>query len=149
MAIAVYGLGDSSWDGSSPLSASKQVHAHSYHYSMNGAVVAAIKYFGPMRAAGTLVGFEAAITETIATGADRTVSVDLKKSTGGGAFGTVLSAPIAFNNVSVLFTVSAGAFASSGLIDTDLLSINITVAGAAGNQALGLVARIFLTESYA
>ena len=95
---------------------------------------------------GTLLGFTAAITGTIATGADRTVTVDLQKSTGAGAFATVLSATIQFNNVSVLRTASSGTFSSTSLVAGDLLRVVVTVAGAAGNQALGLVCSIQLRE---
>lgn len=95
---------------------------------------------------GTLLGFTAAIIGTIATGADRTVTVDLHKSTGAAAFATVLSATIGFTNASVLRTAASGTFSSTSLVAGDLLRVVVTVAGAAGNQALGLVCSLQLRE---
>jgi hypothetical protein len=97
-------------------------------------------------ATGSIVQFEAAIIGTIATGADRTVSVDLQKSTGAGAFATVLSAPIAFNNVSVIRTLTQATISSASLVDGDILQVVVTVAGAAGNQALGLAVALTVRE---
>lgn len=100
-------------------------------------------------ATGTLVGFEAAICGTIATGADRTVTVDLQKSTGAGAFATVCSSTIGFTNASVLRTPVAAVFSSTGLVDGDILRIVVSVAGSAGNQASGLLTTLTMAETYA
>lgn len=90
------------------------------------------------RAIGTLVSVEAIIT-TAATDASRTVTVDLQKSTGAGAFATVLSATIGFTNTSPIRTPVAGTFSATGLVDNDILQIVVTVAGGAGAQAQGLL----------
>lgn len=99
----------------------------------------------------TVVGLEAAICGTIATGADRTVTIDLHKSTGAGAFATVLSSTIGFTDASVLRTAVAAVInATTGaLVDGDILRIIVTVAGSAGNQALGLVVTMTMEETYA
>lgn len=116
-------------------------------YSQTGTIVAATEYVHIVRgSSGTLVALEAAITETIATGGDRTVDIDIQKSTGAGAFATVLSATIQFDSADVLRTLSAGAFSSTSLTDGDLLAIVITVAGSAGNQAEGLIATLTVRE---
>jgi len=99
-------------------------------------------------ATGTLLGFEASINGTIATGADRTVTVDLQKSTGGGAFSTVLSSTIGFTNSSTLRTAVAGVFSVTGLVDGDQLAVIVTVAGSAGNQALGLSMTLTYEETW-
>lgn len=99
--------------------------------------------------AGTLVQLTAAVV-TAATGADRTVNVDLKKSTGGGAFATVLTATILFNNTSVALTPeSVSGFTSDELAADDILELVVTVAGAAGNQAIGLIVTLTFEEEYA
>lgn len=95
---------------------------------------------------GKLLGFTAAINGTIATGADRTVTVDLHKSTGAGAFATVLSSTIGFTNSSSLRTAVSGVFSSTSLVAGDCLRVIVTVAGSAGNQALGLVCSIQMRE---
>jgi hypothetical protein len=93
-----------------------------------------------------LVAFQAFII-TPATGADRTVSVDLRRSTLQGAFTTVLTSPISFTNTSAGLTVVSGVMSSLTLVVNDLLEIVVSVAGVAGNQALGLHAACFLSES--
>lgn len=125
---------------------SKVRHRYCFALSQTGAVVAATQYLRILQAAGTLLSLEAAITEAVATGADRTATIDLQKSTGGGAFSTVLSATIVFNNVSVLRTVSTGTFSSSPVIAGDILKLTVAVAGAAGAQAAGLVVNLVIAE---
>jgi hypothetical protein len=89
-------------------------------------------------ATGEVAWVKAAITGTIATGADRTVTVDLQKSTGAGAFATVLTTTIVLDNASVLRTAEEAVVKVDGsedLVTGDILRVVITVAGAAGNQA--------------
>lgn len=121
---------------------------HLSHYQTTGtAVVAAVQDVFIVRGAtGTIVSIEAAITGAIATGADRTVTVDLHRSTGGGAFATVLSATIVLDDDSVLRVAEAGTISSDSLLDGDILRIVVTVAGAAGNQGQGLVVTVHIRE---
>ncbi len=100
-------------------------------------------------ATATLVGLQAAICGTIATGADRTVTVDLQRSTGGGAFATVLSSTIQFTDASTLRTAVSAVISSAGLVAGDILRLVVIVAGSAGNQALGLLVTLTYTETYA
>ena len=94
-------------------------------------------------ASGTLKAFEG-ITITPATGADRTVSVDLQKSTGGGAFATVLSTNIEMDDNTVARTVVSSVFNSTSFVDGDIFQAVVTVAGSAGNQAIGLLVTLLL-----
>ena len=96
-------------------------------------------------AAGTAIGLEVSVV-TPATGADRTVSIDLQKSTGGGAFATILTTPLVLNNATAALTPQSAVIASSSLSDGDILRVVITVAGAAGNQAIGLLLALVLQE---
>jgi len=121
-------------------------HRYQPVVSQTGTVVADTRYLRIAQAAGTVLAVEAAITETIATGADRQVVVDLQKSTGGAAFATVLTAPITFTNASALRTVVTAAISTPGLLDNDILRLVITVAGVAGAQALGLIANVVIAE---
>lgn len=98
-------------------------------------------------ATGAIESVEAAITGAIATGGDRTVTIDIQKSTGGGAFATVLSATIQFDNGDTLRTASAGTVSDADLVDGDILRVVVTVAGAAGAQAEGLIVTLFLQET--
>lgn len=139
--------------GSNPIDASKVTASRAADVELFGpstTVTALSKDIHIVRGAtGVLMGFEAAICGTIATGGDRTVTVDLHKSTGAGAFATVLSSTIGFTNASVLRTAVAAVLSSTALVDGDILRIIVTVAGAAGNQAIGLVATLTYYETYA
>lgn len=111
---------------------------------------AVVAYTGDIHIAqgsGTLRKFTAAITGTIATGADRTVTIDLHKGNTANAFATVLATTIGFTNGSSLRTPVNGAFSNSSYSAGDILRFVITVAGAAGNQALGLVVTLILSEN--
>lgn len=130
------------------IDASKLEGEYTFDVSQTGTVVAGTHYFGPIRGAtGDVISIEAAITETIATGADRTVTIDLLKSTGAGAFASILTAVLVLDNTNVLRTLEAGSLAAgAALVDGDLLKLTIAVAGAAGAQALGLIVRVILRE---
>jgi hypothetical protein len=109
-------------------------------------VAAVTKWLHIVRgAAGTLVGFEAAIA-VAADDASRTIDVDLQKSTGAGAFATVCSASADFTNSSAVRTPVAATFSSTSLVDGDILQVVVTVAGGAGNQATGLTVTLTFDE---
>lgn len=97
-------------------------------------------------ATGVVVGLEGCHF-VAATGADRTVTVDLQKSTGGGAFATILSTPLTWNtNSTAVRTAQAATISSANLVDGDILQAVITVAGSAGAQAQGLLLTLQLRE---
>jgi hypothetical protein len=98
-------------------------------------------------ASGTIRDFNAWIT-TVATGSDRAVTVDLQKSTGGGAFSTICSATIGFNNASSALTLVPAVITSTGLVSGDLLKVVVTVAGSSAAQALGLSVALRYDEAY-
>ena len=111
-------------------------------------VAALTQWIATMRAAGTIVSFEAAIA-VVATGADRTITVDLQKSTGAGAFSTVCSATIGFTNASAVRTLGTATLSATSLVDGDILEVVVTVAGAAGAQATGLTVSLGLDRTRA
>lgn len=130
-----------------PLDATKLEGEHNLTLSQAGDIVASTDYLRAIYGAtATLVAMEAAITEAIATGPDRTVTVDLLKSTVGGAFASILAAPIVFNNTSTLRALVTGAFSSTSLVDGDILKLTVAVAGAAGAQAQGLICSVTIRE---
>jgi hypothetical protein len=107
-------------------------------------VTALTKTLGVARASGTIKDFSAWI-EVVASGADRTITVDLQKSTGGGAYATVCSATIGFTNVSTVRSLVAASLSTATFVSGDIFRAVVTVAGAAGAQATGLSVS-FLTE---
>lgn len=134
------------------IEASKIVRHQSIDVELFGpttSVAALTKWLHMVRGAtGTIVGFEAA-QAVDTTGADRTISVDLQKSTGAGAFATVLSAPIAFADGTAIRTPQAATISSASLVDGDILEVIVTVAGAAGAAATGLTVTLTIEETYA
>lgn len=130
-----------------PIGANKLEGEYSITHSQSGTVAAATEYLKVIHGTeGTVLAVEAAITETIATGADRTVTVDILKSTSAGAFASILTAPLVLDDGSVLRTVEAASIASAGLVAGDLLKLTVAVAGVAGAQAAGLVVTVSLRE---
>lgn len=127
------------------ISASKVESRFHKSYSQTGTVVAATHYIHMVYGAtGEIIAFEAAITETIATGGDRTVTVDLEKYDGGWA--SVLTAAIELDSADLLATLLSATISDADLADGDILRVTVAVAGAAGNQALGLMVNLVLNE---
>lgn len=109
-------------------------------YSQTGTVGNTTQYLHTViGATGVVRKFSAMITETVATGADRTVTIDLQKSSGGGAFATILSGTIGFTNGSTALIASNATISSGALAAGDVLKTTVVVAGSAGAQALGLL----------
>jgi hypothetical protein len=118
-----------------------------YTQLVGTAVVAETRGLGIIRVAtGTLVAVEAAVIGAVATGGDRTVNVDVQKGNQSTAFATMLSATILFNSSSTLRAVSSGTLSVTSLADNDQLQVVVTVAGAAGAQAQGLLVTVTVDE---
>lgn len=120
-----------------------------YDQAAGGAVVSETRGLYIAHNTGGIVDFQAAIIGAVATGADRTVTIDVKKSTGLAAPATVLSAPVVFNNASTLYAVTTASIAGGTFIAGDLIEVVVTVAGAAGAQAQGLLCTLTLWENTA
>lgn len=110
------------------------------------AITALTQTLGAAYAAGTIVAFQAWI-EVDTTGADRTVTVDLQKSTGAGAYTTILSATIGFADGETVRTLKSATLSAAAYVAGDILRAIVTVAGAAGAQATGLSIRLITREA--
>ena len=112
--------------------------------------VAAIasKYVFTAPAAGTLRSAQAVVSGAIATGSDRTITLDLQKSTGGGGFATVLSVTFGFTHSSTLLVPVAGTIASPNYVAGDSFQWVVSVAGSAGAQATGLGVTLAVQEAF-
>lgn len=128
---------------------SKLVHRHliNLRQAPGSAVVAATYDIHIARAAGVLRAIEAVITGTVASGADRTITIDLLKSTGGGAFASVLSPTLVLDNTNVVRVLETGAINTTAFVDGDLYRVTVAVAGSAGNQADGFSILITIDEN--
>jgi hypothetical protein len=147
MTLPAGSVGNTQVQAAAKVAASKLEGEFNLAHSQAGTVAAATQYLRIIRgAAATLVAVEASVTEAVATGADRTVTVQVERSTGGGAFASVLTAAIVFNNASTLRAVVAGVLSTTALADNDIIRVTVAVAGAAGAQATGLLVCITLRE---
>jgi hypothetical protein len=134
--------------------AAKLIHQEPREYAQSPgaagsgtAIVADTKDIYVARNAGQVVGVQAAITGALPSG-NYTVNVDLQRSTGGGAFASILSATIAFSSSSTLRSAVAGVLAVSpqSYNAGDILRVVVTVAGSSGAQGQGLVVTIYIQE---
>lgn len=143
----IYGIVNANIDAAANIRASKLEHEHRWSTSQTGTVAAATLYPTINRDEGTLISLEAAITETVATGADRTVTIDLLRSTGGGAYASVLSSTLVLDNGNTVRVLETATISSADMADGDTWKLTVAVAGAAGNQALGLVVALTWKEN--
>lgn len=112
------------------------------------AVLAITKLLTSSVSTGTLRSFEATIVVQ-ATGADRTVTVELLKSTGGGAFATVLSTTVDITDSTVILVPTEATIDASKttVADGDIFEITVVVVGVQSAQAKGLVATLVFDEN--
>lgn len=142
---------DTSVIAAANIAASKLEHQRAISVELFGpttTVAALTKLLHVVRGATGSVYAAEAVIITAATGGDRTVTVDIQKSTGGGAFATVLTTTINITNGTAVRTAVAAVVNSTpaALVDGDILQAVVTVAGVAGNQALGLLLTVTVKE---
>jgi len=96
--------------------------------------------------AGTVLGVNVA-TITAPTGGDKAFTVDVKKSTGGGAVATILTGVVTINSTKTSLTTYAGTLSGTPtFIAGDLLEIVVAVSGSTGSQGQGLIVTIDLYD---
>ncbi len=128
------------------LTAAKAVHQFpiSYYQKEGAAVAAETATLHIAKGAGTLVSVQAVITGVVPTTTD-TVTIDIKKSTAGGAFATLLTGTIVLDVSSVIRTPESGTpVATPTYAAGDLIEIVVTVSGSSGQ---GLAVTAFVQEN--
>jgi len=95
--------------------------------------------------AGSVVAFKV-VTITAPTGGDKAFTVDLKKSTGGGAVATILSAVVTVNSTSTSLVVQSGTISSADYVAGDIFEVVVAVSGSTGSQGQGVIAEAFFDE---
>ncbi len=119
------------------------------HSQVSGtAVTAKTELVHVAKYAGIVTDVIVAIDDAI-TG-DNTVVVDIKKSTGGAAFATILSSTLTINSSSAAQTAIAATIDATkdDYVAGDVFEVVVTVAGT-GTQAQGLNVTIFFEEAAA
>lgn len=142
-------LGNDDLVAAAGVQANKLVHQKTVAVELAEAatVVAAIdKLICTTNASGKLQSFEGTIVVQ-ATDVSRTVTVDLHRSTGGGAFATVLSTTVDITDSTTILVPKVAVFSSTTVADGDVFKAVCTVAGGSGTQAKGLVVTLIYDES--
>lgn len=105
---------------------------------------------GAANAAGTLSTSTARVFSAYASGtiqqiycsldtvptSTNTVTIDVKKSTAGGAYATILSSTVVFNNASTARTVVAATISSASFVVGDIFQVTWTVVGSSAADLL-------------
>jgi hypothetical protein len=143
----LFGLGNANFGTADPLTAAKFYPPRNFEVSREGTLANGTTkhYFGPMRTGGVLQKLDAIITETILTG-DRTVTITLKKSTGGAAFASVLSATFQFLNGDTLLVKKSASFSDTTFVAGDVFELSIVTAGSSGTQPAGVAVHLSAYE---
>ena len=147
--VELPGLTNKDIGAGAAIAANKSIHQKTVSVELAeaaSAVVAIDKLIASAVASGTLQAIEGTIVVQ-ATGADRTVTVDLHRSTGGGSFATVLSTTVDITDSTTLLVPTAGVISTATVADGDIYKLVCTVAGGASAQAKGLVVTLVFDES--
>lgn len=98
---------------------------------------------GRAKSAGTIKSVDIFYAGTAAT--TGTASVNLKKSTGGGAFATVLSATVDITSATATLTAVAGIISAAPYVAGDVFELVVTVSGSPDGK--GLTAVVVMEEN--
>lgn len=130
------------------IEASKVVHRFPLTYAQaDGASVAdATQTLYVAAAAGTVKSVEVGLGGAAAVGA-ATVDVDILKSTGGGAFASMLSAAITVDSSTVIRTSEVGTISSGSYADGDILQVSVDATAGGGTLPQGIVVTVICEEN--
>jgi hypothetical protein len=130
---------------------SKLEHRHKARYQVaGGADVAAVnQIIHRAYKAGTVLAAYAT-PDAVPAGGTLSITIDIHKSTGGGAWATILSSTTTISSAGTARTPIAMSLSGTpALIAGDLLKVIITVAGAAGTNVQGLLVDVDIAENCA
>jgi hypothetical protein len=133
--------------GAAAIDATKVQHQHRIPYSQANvtAVTETRVIYRCYGATGTIVEF-AAGSIAIAAGA-ATVTFDLQKSTGGGAFATVLTAVVTLNASSVARVAQLATILTNTLVAGDVLQLVVTATASGGTIPTGIFSMLTVNEN--
>lgn len=95
---------------------------------------------------GATVRDFAVTVSTAPTGGDKKFTVDLQKSTGGGAFASILSAVADISSSDSNRSTEVPTLSSTALVQGDILQVVVTASGSTGSQAQGAMALLSVDE---
>lgn len=97
-------------------------------------------------ATGTIVA--AQVVHAVAGTGDRTVTVDIQKSTGGSAFATMLSGTMQVLVATTIRTAVTATFSSQSVVAGDIVEAIVTLGGTTGSYPQGLLLTVTIEEDY-
>jgi hypothetical protein len=129
------------------IAASKLVHHFIARHSqgVGTAVVTSTEVIHVAKAAGTVAALRIGVV-TAPTGGNKQFTVDVKKSTGAGAFTSILSAAYAVDNTKANLTTYSGVIGTATYAAGDIFEIVVTASGSTGTQGWGVCANVFFQE---
>ncbi len=131
------------------IEAEKVVHQFSLDYAQapGSDIAAATMDLHICQAAGEVVAIQAAVTGVIASG-DRSATVDVQKSTSGGAFASILTAVITLDSANTIRVPEAGTVTGGTTTTGAILRIIVVQpAGTTGTRPQGLIVTVTLQEN--
>ena len=129
------------------VASNKLIHLHKaiHTQSQAGDVVTAREIVHVCKFAGTVEYVQVAIDDA-PTGGDKAYVVDVRKSTGGGAWATILSASVSIGSSATSRTISNPTVSSASLVAGDMLAVVVTASGSTGTQGRGLNVTVAVSE---
>lgn len=133
---------------SGTLSVDRLAHriASDYSQAIASVVASETKVIRSSYATGSVKAFIVSV-DTAPTGGDKAFTVDLQKSTGAGAYASVLSAVITINSSSTAKTAYSATISSASYSANDLFKVIVTTSGSTGTQGYGVQATAFFDEN--
>ena len=119
-----------------------------YQQAGGADVVAASSYVYTAAAAGKLSGVDVFV-DTPPAGGDKGYTLDVKKSTAGGAFTTVLSSLVTVNSSTSLRSVVAAVIASVAYVGGDSFKVDVALIGSTGSRGQGVLVTLTFDEEAA
>lgn len=141
-------VNDASIANGAGIQAQKLIHTEHCKLTQEGGtdVVDADKMDYVARYTGLVNSVKLAV-EVAPAGGDLTVTVDVLKSTGGGAFASILTAPEVVDSSNTDLVFVNVAISDTSIVAGDILKTTATVGGSTGTQAQGLVVDTVIFES--
>lgn len=133
---------------SAAIAAAKLVHRFPVRHSQNEGAVVADETVGIhiAAAAGVVASIEVVCTSTAPVG-NSTVTVDLQKSTAGGAFATMLSSVVTIDSANTVRVAEAGTLSGTAYVDGDILELIIDATVGSGTLPTGMAIVVTLQEN--
>jgi hypothetical protein len=139
-------INNSSVSAGANIAESKVVHRPHCRHTQPGTVAAITETVYHAYATGTLLSATASI-DTAPTG-DHTITIDVKKSTSGGAYASVLSSTTVLSSSTTAKTIVTLTISGSpAIIAGDLFQVVVTVGGSTSAQGAGLCVDCVFAEN--